>query len=153
MLVETAEQGPVDARRAAIAVLLSIHARAEAAPAVRKLLSSTRYDYRLAGIAGLAALDPDESLAALGKLSGDESPSVRSAAMEALRRQGSAALPVLVDVAAQRSHPQRLAALEAIRRLGATTAPAIRVLEAAATDPDPAVSRIARYALDQVRGR
>ena len=153
VLVETAEQGPVDARRAAIAVLLSIHARAEAAPAVRKLLSSTRYDYRLAGIAGLAALDPDESLAALGKLSGDESPSVRSAAMEALRRQGSAALPVLVDVAAQRSHPQRLAALEAIRRLGATTAPAIRVLEAAATDPDPAVSRIARYALDQVRGR
>ena len=153
VLVKTAEQGPVDARRAAIAVLLSIHARAEAAPAVRKLLSSTAYGDRLAGIAGLAALDPDESLAALGKLSRDESPSVRSAAMEELRRQGSAALPVFIDMAAQRSHPQRLAALQVIAGSRAASEPAIQVLEAAAADPDPVVSRTARYALDQIRRR
>ncbi len=123
------------------------HARAEAAPAVRALLSSAAYGDRLAGLEGIAALGPDESLAALATLSRDESPSVRSAAMEALRRQGAAAVPVLVEIAAQRSHPQRLAALQAIGGQRASAAPALPTLVAILDDPEAPLRDAATWAI------
>lgn len=128
---------------------------AKSLEAVRAALHHTHAYTQVCAAQALAALgEPSLAVIYLTSSLKGEARAEAAGALGLLGLQAKIAVPQLAEMLkSRRNHDEGYAAAIALAKMGGEAASAVPELEAAAADPDPTVSRAARYALDQIRHR